>query len=92
VDNPRTQKKSSLPSWLTDWQGIWESTSANVCSRIKSRGMNSGYLACGRSKHFMKLSGNGLNLIARGYFFGRVGHLSPWPSRREPSFSLFCKM
>lgn len=76
LDYPKTPKRANFPTWVTDWQALWNSESAQIYSSIPDRGMSFGYLACGRSPHEVNLSDNGLVLVARGHIFDTVREMS----------------
>ena len=87
LDYPRWPKKSVVPSWVTDWQAVWDSESANVFYSALDRGMNAAYRACGSSEQTVTISDNGLVLTVRGYLFDSIEQLSPRSPRRDASQS-----
>ncbi|KAG4425966.1 hypothetical protein IFR04_000910 [Cadophora malorum] len=76
IDNPTVPKRAELPSWVIDWTKIWTGPAGNFWASSVERGLQSGYLASGRSNANPRISDDGMVLTIRGYVFDRVCSLS----------------
>lgn len=72
IDNPTTQKRRDLPSWVTDWPKMWIGAPGDPWASSDSRGLRAGYQACGKSKAEANFLENDMILSVRGYVFDIV--------------------
>ncbi|KAH6694774.1 heterokaryon incompatibility protein-domain-containing protein [Leptodontidium sp. 2 PMI_412] len=76
IDNPTVPKRQELPSWTIDWTRIWKGPAGNFWASSVERGLQSGYLASGKSNANPRFSEDGITLTVRGYVLDRVCSLS----------------